>query len=281
MGRKVFVVFLLLGGCGAEQGNPSPSPSSEFKSEVQLGALLPAGAQLTGVAVTPEGQTYVLDQRSGLYEIGKSTAKLVFATSDLATRFGISPAPMFTDVAALGAERFALTAENDGFMLDLHGGTFTSYFCYLPAPGPSSPPQVLSVSTQFRQAGIAVKERTESVAFSPDSLQLFAQPQTIRLDTGEVVGSELFVFPESGGQPTQVTAMAELGFLAGGMVAVGGQSLLLGAHDRLYRATATGLPTLLRDFEAPIEIVGMARADDGALLLLDGAGQRLLEVSGY
>jgi hypothetical protein len=106
-------------------------------------------------------------------------------------------------------------------------------------------------------------------------------PQTIRLDTGEIVGSELFVFPESGGEPRQVTAMAQLSFLAGGMVAVGGQSLLLGAHGSLYRATSNGVPALVHTFASPLEISGMARATDGNLLLLDGAGQRLVEVRGY
>lgn len=279
----VVVAFLSLGACGADRSTSSASPStssasSEFASEVKLAALLPAGAKPTGVTVSPEGKTYVLDPATGLYEVDARTAKLVFATTDLA-RFGADANLRFTDVAALGSERFAVTAENDGYVLDLHSSWLSGYFCYLPSVSP--PPQIVSVSTQYRQAGIAVKERTESVAFSPDSLQLFAQPQTIRLDTGEVVGSELFVFPESGGQPNQVMAMTEPSFLAGGMLAVGGQNLLLGVHNRLFRAAPTGAPTLEHTFEAPLEIDGMARATDGNLLLLDGAGQRLLEVSGY
>jgi hypothetical protein len=43
-----------------------------------------------------------------------------------------------------------------------------------------------------------VKQRTESVAFNPNTRQLFAQPRTIRTDTGSVEGSEVFVFAEAG-----------------------------------------------------------------------------------
>ena len=285
MNRKALLVGLLvIGGCGAES-TPPAGPPPEFAAEVKLASLLPAGAKLTGVAVTPEGQTFVLDQRSGLYQLGGLTPRLVFSLEDISSRLGITPAPDLTDVVALGDERFALTAENDGYMLDFHNMTFASYFCYLPAgPAPGAGgPEVVSVSTQYRNAGIAVKQHTDAVAFNPDSRQLFAQPQTIRLDTGEVVGSELFAFPQGGGQPNQVTAMSQVGFLAGGMlgVAAAGQSLLLGTHSSLYRATASGAPAWLRAFETPVEIAGMARATNGNLLLLDSAGVRLLEVSGF
>ena len=37
-------------------------------------------------------------------------------------------------------------------------------------------------------------------------------------------------------------------------------------------------PSSLREFATPIEIAGMARDIDGDLLLLDGAGRRLLKV---
>src|SRR5450432_3413141 len=110
----VVVAFLSLGACGADRS--TSSASSEFASEVKLAALLPAGAKPTGVTVSPEGKTYVLDPATGLYEVDARTAKLVFATTDLA-RFGADANLRFTDVAALGSERFAVTAENDGYVL--------------------------------------------------------------------------------------------------------------------------------------------------------------------
>ena len=142
-----------------------------------------------------------------------------------------------------------MTAVNDGYMLDLHNKTLASYFCYFPAvPDPNGDPGGTvvppSVSQTLRSQGIAVKERTESVAFSPENLQLYAQPQTIRVDTGEVMGSELFVFSDGGGQPIQVRGMPRPSFIAGGMVAVdGGLRLILGARNELYAMDPNAGPT--------------------------------------
>lgn len=219
--------LLALGACGAIEPSPNPSTDSDFKSQINLAAMLPASADVVGVTVSPEGKTYVLDRVSGLYLLDGSGATLVFAAPS-----GIE----LTDVVALGGERFAVPAENDGFMIDVHNQTFSSYFCYLPSidPGtvvPGGPP---SVSQELRNAGVAVKERTESVAFNHTTLQLFAQPRTTRLDTSEVVGSELFIFSDGGGQPIAVQAMPSLSFVAGGMVAADGGRLLM---DRAARST--------------------------------------------
>ena len=192
-----------------------------------MAPLLPADSDVVGVTVSPEGRRYVLDSTGRLYLLEPSRATLVFT----------APAPIeLTDIVALGGERFAVTAENDGFMLDVHNQSFSSYFCYLPGSFDVDPMVVPpSVSQMLRNEGIEVKERTESVAFNPETLQLFAQPQTIRLDTGAVVGSELFVFSDGGGQPIQVRSMNNIGFLAGGMVAVDGTRLLLGQGSKNLR----------------------------------------------
>ena len=191
-------------------------------------------------------------------------------------------------MVALGSERFAMTAVNDGYMLDLHNQTLASYFCYLPAlPDPNGDPgggTVVppSVSQTLRSQGIAVKERTESVAFSPDNLQLYAQPQTIRVDTGEVMGSELFVFSDGGGQPIQVRGMPSPSFIAGGMVAVdGGLRLMLGAATSSTAMDPSAGPTRIRQFDASIDISGLALDTNGDLLVLDRAGRRLLATTLY
>ncbi len=252
-------------------------PDRNGPAEVNLSALLPVGAQPVGVAVSPEGKRYVLDRLSGLYEIGPDTAKLVFKTSELVSRYGQRPDLDLTDVVALGSEQFAITAENDGFLLDLHGGTFSSYFCYLPTSDTTVPEPSISQTLQLQ--GIPVKQRTESVAFNLVSQLLFAQPQTVRMDTGAVAGSELFVFGAGGGQPIQVRPIAEPDFIAAGMVALPGDRLLLGRGHSLYEATATSGPTLVADLNASIQIAGMARQADGRILLLDRAGNRLLAVA--
>jgi hypothetical protein len=283
--RTFFLIGLAVLVNACDQGTESTAPIGASSSEVQLRSLLPADAVPVGVTVAPDGKRYVLDQRSGLYEVGDERATLVFNTTGLS---GVE----LTDVVALDADRFAVTAENDGFLLNLRSNELTSYFCYLPsvpppvdepggvAGGPSQPPinTPLSISQTLQLQGVAVKQRTESVALNPDTRQLFAQPRTIRLDTGGVAGSELFVFAEGGGEPIQVLPFAQTDFVAGGMVAATGNRLLLGAGSALFEATLSGEVRLIRQLDAATNITGMARAPDGSLWLLDGSALRLLKL---
>ena len=283
---RVFLIGLLvtLSACEGEV-ETTRSGGTTSSSEIWLRELLPADAVLVGVTVAPDGKTYVLDQRAGLYEIGDNEAKLVFNTSGLN---GVE----LTDVVALDADRFALTAENDGFLFDARTQTFSSYFCYLPAPPPengegsagsassggepvTSP---ISISQTLQLEGIAVKQRTESVAFNPGTRQLFAQPRTIRLDTGSAAGSEVFVFGEAGGQPISVLPLSDASFVAAGMVVAPGDRLLLGAGSGLFEVTLDGGFQPLRQLDGAIDITGMARAPNGDVWLLDGAGLRLIKL---
>jgi hypothetical protein len=258
--------------------------------QVQLAELFPGESALVGVAITPDGKRYVLDQRAGLYEVGEVEARLVFNTTGLS---GVE----LTDVVALDADRFALTAENDGFLLDVRSNSFTSYFCYLPPTPPyeqglggssssgGSPPLQpgivpFSISQSLQAEGVQVSQRTESVAFNPTTRQLFAQPRTVRLDTGGIAGAEVFVFGEAGGEPISVLALPDSSFVAAGMAAMPGDRLLLGAGSGIFEVSMNGAFQKLRQLDRTINITGMARAPDGALWILDGSGRRLIEVQG-
>jgi hypothetical protein len=279
---------LLLSVSACDQGEttyrPVPEPPTQSMNERVL-AGLPADAVLVGLAIQPDGGVYVLDQRSGLYEVSDQTTRLVFNTSGLG---GVT----YTDVVALDDDTFALTAENDGFQLDLRTTELDSFFCYLPSPaeqpepdpgqpaGGSSPGGTtlpVSISQRLQSEGIPVKQRTESVAFNTSSGQIFAQPQTTRLDSGAVAGSELFVFERSGGEPVQVLTL-EPSFVAGGMVTLPPDRLLLGAGNGLYELTLSGELSLRLSLADSVSIAGMARAPDGAIWVLDGASKRLLRL---
>jgi len=272
MMTKVFGLALLLalGGCDLGSTSVDAAPTTS-----ELGAL-PADAQLVGVAITPNGTRYVLAQHAGLYRIDAAGAVPVFNTSGLT---GLE----FTDIVALDDTRFALTAENDGFLFDLSTGSLSSYFCYLPSPpqpgvngdGSSQPATPVSVSQTLQLAGIAVSQRTEAVAFNPNTRQLFAQPRTTRLDTGGIAGSELFVFEQAGGEPTTVFPL-EPGFVAKGMVVINDR-LFLGSGSSLWEAAPNGGVTQVGELDSSIDLSGMARAPDGTLWLLDGKGRRLLK----
>ena len=262
-------LLLALGGCDVGGSSAEASPTtSELRG-------LPADAQLVGVAITPNGTRYVLDQSSGLYRIDAAGAVLVFNTTGLA---GLE----FTDIVALDDARFAVTAENDGFLFDMSTGRLSSYFCYLPSPpnpgadGEGSSPVVpISVSQTLQLAGIAVSQRTEAVAFNPNTGRLFAQPRTTRLDTGGIAGSELFVFEQAGGEPVSVFPL-ESGFEAKGMVVVADR-LFLGSGGSLWEAALDGALTRVGELDSSIDLGGMARAPDRTLWLLDGKGRRLVK----
>lgn len=281
LGALVLTLF------GCDQGSTTyvPPPVPKETNERSLTGF-PADAVLVGLAIQPDGGIYVLDQGSGLYEVSDHSARLVFNTSGLG---GVT----YTDAVALDDDTFALTAENDGFQLDLRTTELDSFFCYLPAPAPSEEPEPdlgqpsgggstgstlpVSISQRLQAEGIPVKQRTESVAFNESSGQLFAQPQTTRLDNGAIAGSELFVFERSGGEPVQVLTLAP-SFAAGGMVTLPPDRLLLGAANGIYELTLDGELTLRVSLAANIVIAGMARAPDGTIWVLDGPGKRLLRL---
>jgi hypothetical protein len=289
------LIGLVVALSGCDLGTTSPDapepPASEQASTLDLARRMPPDAQLVGVAITPAGKRYVLDQRSGLYEVNEAAATLRFNTTGLA---GIE----LTDVVALDESRFALTAENDGFLLDLDSGQLSTYFCYLPALPPDDPANnpggtagsasmvpttpvsgPLSISQTLRMQGVEVSQRTESVAFNPDTKQLFAQPLTIRLDTGAVAGSELFIFDEGGAEPVQVLSMSEASFVAGGMTTLGNR-LLLGSERSIFEQLWSGTRARLATLDGAVDIAGMARAPDGTVWVLDGRAKRLIRVDG-
>jgi hypothetical protein len=288
MARLWMVGCLLLLACDGDAnkaiepvGPPPPPPpaSHEWKTETRLDGLLPAGAVPVGVAVDSSGRRFVLDRRTGLHELTATAAKLVVGTTELAASAGLGLEIELTDVAAFAPDEFVFTAENEGFVFDVRTRILSDRFCYLPSPTAPPPDDAAPTASQrLRMQGIPVKERTEAVAYSPTFGWLFAQPRTVRMDTGAVAGAELFMFRLAEEQPFQTRTIPDEGFLAGGMVA-SGQQLLLGVHGRIYRMNAFSDPTLLRAFEAPVEITGMARDLDGDLLVLDGAGRRLLKIS--
>ena len=136
-----------------------------------------------------------------------------------------------------------------------------------------------SVSQMLRSEGIEVKERTESVAFNPDTFQLFAQPQQIRLDTGEVMGSELFIFSDGGGQPIAVQSMPNLSFIAGGMVLSTARACCWDRAIGSTRWTKRGASCCASNSQMPRSTsLALALDTDGDLLVLDRAGRRLLEM---
>ncbi|HEX2878405.1 MAG TPA: hypothetical protein VHO25_02600 [Polyangiaceae bacterium] len=270
---------------GPDLGTEPPEPVLGDLSDLQvsppLSPLLPQGATLAGLAITPSGEYYVLDVHSGLYHLtagsqAGTTAELVFDTRDLELRYDVNPGLQLTDVASMDDDRFLVTAANDGYLLDLQQDWFSSYFCYLPDIS-EEPTEYISISQSMQAEGVAVEQRTESVAYNPQTKALFAQPRTVRLDTQQVVGSEVFMFDYAGGEPVLVIGL-EQNFLAGGMV-TDGESLLLGRGNQLYRSTLDQGYSLILSLDAEVRIVGMARDPSGSIVLLDANTSTLITLN--
>lgn len=246
---------------------------------LDLSPWFPDDSELVGVAVGARGERYILDQKTGLLRLGEDgTGELVLDTNNLERRYGLSPRLVWTDVVGYGEDRFLITAENDGFLLDLWAGSFSSYFCYFPPIDTQSVAPPLSVSQQLGRQGIPVAQRTNSVAFNRDTGEIFAQPQTLRLDRADdgVAGSELFVFGSTGGQPVAVQPLSDLAFSAGGMFAERSR-LILGFGSALYEIVGDA-PQVVLELDDHVVVTGLALAPNGSLLVLDGPNRQLLQL---
>jgi len=267
------------------------------QASVELAAFFPASAQLVGVALDGRdgareeaAPPYVLEAHSGLYRVTEAGAELVFdlrASRVLGGTGDGSPPPELTDVAfdrartnASGKLTFAVTAENDGYALELPGSTLQSYFCYFPPSGPAPlAAQSTSISLELREQGVPVVERTEAVAINELSQQIAAQPRTLRIDDGSVAGSELFAFDASGGTPIGTWRLDRTSFVAGGAAFFTQTSLALGAGPDLYFTGGWGQDVYRQLYlKGVLKITGLAARANDDLLVLDGPSKRLFEV---
>jgi hypothetical protein len=269
-----------------------PLPSLLPRSSQELGAYFAPGAELVGVALDERdesAQPYLLEAHAGLYQLTASGSELVFDLRASRVSGGTgdgSPPVELTDVAfepvrssEQGAPVFVLTADNDGFALDLRYSDLASYFCYLPRSPEPLPTPGPSVSQQLRQQGVAVVERTEAVALNPITRQIVAQPRTLRLDNGAVAASELFVFDPAGGNPISTWQLEQGEFAAGGAAFLQGSYLMFGFGSDLYFAGDWGSDVVHQlHLEGVEKITGLAARANGDLLVLDGPNRRLLEV---
>ena len=113
------------------------------------------------------------------------------------------------------------------------------------------------------------------------------QPRTIVLEDGSVAGAEVFVFAPTGGEPIATQSLGNPDFLAGGMVAVREENsqtfidyLILGSGGSLFRMTQGLEPERLVGFADLTAITGLSLAQNGDVLMLDGARKQVLRVAG-
>mgnify|MGYP000291579695 FL=1 len=221
-----------------------------------------------GVTVDPDtGRRFVLDANQGIYELTEDGATLHVALSDFPVA---TPAvrSAFTDIAAMGNGRFALTARSFGYMLDVEADTLNQFFCYVP---PMMDEEVFDQSTH-------------TLGYDPGTGVLYSQPQTLDLLDGEsIVASQVGVFDAIEGTDLTWHDLVDEEFIAGGLAVLDSETLLLGAGSRLYRyAFDSDRPV----FDADLTSIGVSEIEGLAfdertntLLILDAATDALVELT--
>lgn len=249
----------LIAACGADA--TSQPVASRIDLNVALGIT---AAQPVGVAVDVDGSRLVLDSAAGLVRLDAAGHGQVVLDPTTLPTTGLPLELPITDLVALGDGRFALTAIGDGYVLDLGARTLAQFFCYVPDGLP-----------------VDERQRTDAVAFDPVAGRLYAQPRTTTTD-GTFVRSEVSSY-DSGTGADLTWDLLPGQFTAGGMVAPGDGSLVLGAGTTLHRydlatAAVTPLDDLARFGVGAID--GLALDPAGhTLIIVDAATASLVEIA--
>ena len=248
----------------------APYRDDDVRQDVDLRAALGL-TDVTAVGVSIDsvtGQRFVLDANQGIYELSDDgTATLVLAAADFPAA---DPAPRsaFTDLAALGNGRFALTARSFGYLLDVPAESLSQFFCYVPD---------MMDPESFDQS-------THTLAYDPVSGVLYSQPQTLdMLNNERVTASQIGTFDALEGADLAWNTRADAEFLAGGLTLLDSATLLLGQGSKLYRYTFDSDRPVL---DADLSNLGIGVIEGLAydprtetLLVLDAASDRLVEIA--
>ncbi len=259
--------------CGGGRVDVQPPPVNAVTVVERIDLASKLGHEdvdVTGVAIAPDtGATYVLDAAHGIYRLDADGASLV---ADLATLRApwAEPKSAFTDLAAIGQNRFALTALSDGFLYEADTNRFISYFCYEPGFIPGEDP----LPADFTQL-------TNALTFDSASDKLYAQPRSFESpDMAAAFRNDIGQFDLEGGEGYGWIELADVDFTAGGMAVVSDTVMLLGAGSKLHwvnRESGAFLSHLDLSKYGVGAIEGLTY--DGAdLLIVDGANDTLVRL---
>jgi hypothetical protein len=220
-----------------------------------------------GVTIRPDtGQRYVLDSARGIFEVDlDGNMSIVRALQDFPLPDEVIQSD-FTDIASLGGQRFALTARNEGYLLDLDANTLRRHFCYLPE------------GEDVQE----VYQLTQSVTYDAETQKIYAQPQTLALDTGSVQASSIGMFGVADGAEQTWFALGDPSFIAGAIAMDAEGQLILAEGDTISRFN---FMTQVHDSGVSLDAYEVGRVTGLAvdleaqtMLIVDGARDALLEL---
>jgi hypothetical protein len=269
---RALPLALLLPAC-------TPAPQAELLERHPLAVVTGVDeSAAVGITVDPDtGAVLVLDRNVGVVQADlsggggqwQSGATLLLARDEFPVP-DVAPRSEWTDIVALGGGRFALTAQTQGFLLDLDAGTLTQHFCYVPGfDGGDPTPQIDQI--------------TNSVAYDADADLLYAQPETFDPATGDVRRADIGSFDGTTGADLTWTEIEGTDFPAGGIALDGDGHLLLAYDDvlqerSLYDGELTAEDTDLSGFDLQA-VAGMTRDPaTGHYLLIDPASDQLVRI---
>lgn len=267
---RVALAFTLAGSLAASTGCDMAEPAEAVSVDLRS-ALGTDSISVVGVSVEPDtGRRLIVDQSRGIFALTDAGSEPVIDWTQLPSSEFV-PQSAFTDMVAMGEGRYALTARNEGYLLDMAAGTFERYFCYVP-DGPGGVPD-------------GSEQLTNSVSYDPVAGMLYAQPQTFF--DGELVGASVGQFDETTGADVFWNILDTPEFLAGGLAAEGDGSLLLGHETALYRTVAdTSWGLIAHEKIADLADMGVTGIDGltidratGSLLVIDRSEGVLFEMA--
>ena len=250
--------LFLLGVFAACARPPEPAPIPTTLGQRAAPSVVSrttVGGEASGVTVDANGKRFVWVRGAGLHEL--TANGLVLALS--ATSLGTAPLPDIEDAVIVDANRLAVIAKNEGYVVGLTTGQIYNRFCYLPGgPLPSPSPSPGPVRWQL----------SRSLGYDAKEDRLYVQPQSF---TGErtLTDSELGVFDPSLPDPLEWQPLNDPTFAAGGMAVGSRERIFFGMGTRLYQYDATA-----RRYDAWWDLDGVVSSIEG--LALDRVSGTLL-----
>lgn len=208
MHRHALAALLVLAGCAGEApAPPDIRPVTIHRSTAPAPIPLDdvvARFDLAGLEGTPSGIAIEPDTGRRLLLLEHGAIVALDGGEVLWTGMPTQGGTAFSDIAALGGQRVAITSVSDGYLVDLPTGHIRPHFCYEPGWWEGNGEDPVQIS--------------QAVAFDATRRVLYAQPRTITQGGfGEVTESFVSAYDEETGADVAWWGVPDLSFVATGM----------------------------------------------------------------
>lgn len=267
MRTPIAIGLLSLAACGTEGRAPVDPVEPLAKLDLRS-AMHSADVKPVGLAVTADGARYVFDENAGLVRIDGDSVVEIVAMNEMPNPGPTAPIkPPFTDLIAYAPNVFAITALNDGYLLDTQAMTLTQHFCYLPGGEGGGGAPVIS------------EQRTDAIAYDAAANRIYAQPVS-RDAVGTFIKADIAIYDATTGSDLEWNQVNSDVAATAMMIARAGD-LILGQGSKLTRWTHRSTPSKLDDLErfGVMSIDGMAfDREANTLIVVDSVADAIFDI---